>query len=62
MTRGHEVTLAKQQRRLVFRKFSFSERSVNDWDRLSAVRLRCQQCSYVKKNGHIPQKIDELDV
>ena len=36
MTRGHEVTLAKKQCRLDIRKFSFSQRTVNEWNRLSA--------------------------
>ena len=35
-TRGHGVTLAKKQRRLDIRQFSFSQRIVNDWNRLSA--------------------------
>ncbi len=35
-TRGHEVTLAKEQYRLYIRKFSFSQRIVNEWNRLSA--------------------------
>ena len=34
--RGHGVTLAKKQRRLDTIKFSFSQRTVNDWNRLSA--------------------------
>ena len=36
MTRGHGVTLAKKQCRLDIRKFSFSQRTVNEWNRLSA--------------------------
>ena len=32
-TRGHGVTLAKKQRRLDIRKFSFSQRTVNEWNR-----------------------------
>ena len=36
MTRGHGVTLAKKQYRLDIRKFSFSQRTVNEWNRLSA--------------------------
>ena len=36
MTRGHGVTLAKKQCRLNIRTFSFSQRTVNDWNRLSA--------------------------
>ena len=32
-TRGHGVTLAKKQCRLDIRKFSFSQRTVNEWNR-----------------------------
>ena len=35
-TRGHGVTLAKKQCRLDIRKFSFSQRTVKKWNRLSA--------------------------
>ena len=35
-TRGHGVTLPKKQCRLNIRKFSFSQRTVNEWNRLSA--------------------------
>ena len=35
-TGGHGVTLAKKQCRLDIRKFSFSQRTVNEWNRLSA--------------------------
>ena len=35
-TRGHGVTLAKKQCRLDIRKFSFSQRTGNEWNRLSA--------------------------
>ena len=35
MTRGHGVILAKKQCRLDIRKFSFSQRTVNEWNRLS---------------------------
>ena len=35
MTRGHGVTLAKKQCRPDIRKFSFSQRTVNEWNRLS---------------------------
>ena len=34
-TRGHGVTLAKKQCRLDNRKFSFSQRVVSEWNRLS---------------------------
>ena len=35
-TRGHGITLAKKQCRLDIRKVSFSQRTVNEWNRLSA--------------------------
>ena len=35
-TRGHGVTLAKKQCILDIRKFSFSQRTINEWNRLSA--------------------------
>ena len=35
-TRGHGVTLAKKQYRLDIRKVSFLQRTVNEWNRLSA--------------------------
>ena len=36
-TRGHEVTLAKDQCRLDIRKNSFSQRNINEWNKLSTV-------------------------
>ena len=35
-TRGHGITLEKKQCRLDIRTFSFSKRTVNEWNRLSA--------------------------
>ena len=35
-TRGHGVTLAKKQCRLDIRKFYFSQRTIKEWNRLSA--------------------------
>ena len=34
-TRGHEVTLVKDQCRLDIRKYSFSYRTINEWNKLS---------------------------
>ena len=34
-TRGHEVKLVKDQCRLDIRKYSFSQRTINDWNKLS---------------------------
>ena len=36
ITRGHDCTLVKGQNRLNFRKYSFSQRTVNEWNKLSA--------------------------
>jgi len=35
-TRGHEVVLVKDQCRLDVRKYSFSQRTINEWNRLAA--------------------------
>ena len=35
ITRGHSFTLVKKQNRLDVRKFSFSQRSINVWNKLS---------------------------
>jgi len=35
-TTEHGLTLAKKQHRLDIRKFPFSQRTVNEWNRLSA--------------------------
>ena len=34
-TRGHEVNLVKDQCRLDIRKHSFSQRTINEWNKLS---------------------------
>ena len=34
-TRGHEVTLVKDQCRLDIRKYSLSQRTINEWNNLS---------------------------
>ena len=34
-TRGHDFTLVKEQSRLDVRKYSFSQRTVNEWNKLS---------------------------
>ena len=35
ITRGHSFTLVKKQSRLDVRKFSFSQRTINVWNKLS---------------------------
>ena len=36
ITRGHYFTLVKGQSRLDLRKYSFSQRTVNEWNKLPA--------------------------
>ena len=36
ITRGHDFTLVKGQNRLDFRKYYSSQRTVNEWNKLSA--------------------------
>ena len=40
VTRGHNFTLVKKQSRLDVRKFSFSQRTINVWNKLS------EECVY----------------
>ena len=47
-TRGHDFTLMKEQNRLDFRKYSFSQRTVNEWNKLSAV---CVHSTVLKLNS-----------
>ena len=48
-TRGHGVTLAKKQCRLDIRTFSFSQRTVNEWNRLSAESVGASSVNKFKK-------------
>ena len=48
-TRGHGVTLAKKQCRLDIRKFSFSQRIVNEWNRFSADCVGASSVNIFKK-------------
>ena len=45
ITRGHNFTLVKKQSRLDVRKFSFSQRTINVWNKLSE---ECVHASSVK--------------
>ena len=46
-TRGHEVKLVKDQCRLVIKKYSFSQRTVNECNKLS---MDCITASSVNKS------------
>ena len=54
-TRGHEVTLVKDQCGLDIRKYSFSQTTINDWNKLStycvtASSVNMSSITYVKLN------------
>ena len=54
--RGHGVTLAKKQCRLDIRKFSFSQRTVNERNRLSADCVGASSVNIFKNyHRHIPK-------
>ena len=58
-TRGHRVTLAKKQCRLEsdIRKFSFSQRTVKEWNKLSPDCVSASSVIMFKnKSTYIPQK------
>ena len=52
-TRGHGVTIAKKQCRLDFRKLSFSQRTINEWNRLSADCVGASSVNMFKTNIEI---------
>ena len=47
-TRGHGVTLAKKQCRLDIRQFSFSQGTVNEWNKLSPDLVGASSVSMLK--------------
>ena len=47
ITRGHDFTLVKKQSRLDVRKFSFSRRTINVWNKLST------ECVHASKNRQV---------
>ena len=46
--RGHNFTLVKKQSRLDVRKFSFSQRSINVWNKLSTECVRASSVNVFK--------------
>ena len=56
-TRGHEVKLVKDQCRLDIRKYSFSQRTVNEWNKLSTDCITDSNVNMFKKQvGTISQE------
>ena len=56
ITRGHNFTLVKKQSRLDVRKFSFSQRTINVWYKLSA---ECVHASSVNNFFMFKNRIDK---
>ena len=53
ITRGRNFTLVKKQSRLDVRKFSFSQRTINVWNKLSA------ECVHANSVNMVKNKIDK---
>ena len=53
ITRGHNFTQVKKQSRLDVRKFSFSQRSINVWNKLSA------ECVHASSVNVFKNRIDK---
>ena len=49
-TRGHEVTLVKDQCRLEIRKYSFIQRKINEWNKLSTDCIPASSMNMSKNN------------
>ena len=49
-TRGHGVTLAKKHCRIDIRQFSFSQITVNEWNKLSADCVGASNVNMFKNN------------
>ena len=49
ITRGHNFTLVKMQSRLDVRKFSFSQRTINVWNKLSPEYIHASSVYYVQE-------------
>ena len=52
-TRGHNFTLVKKQSRLDVRKFSFSQRTINVWNKLSS------ECVHASSVNMFKNRIDK---
>ena len=48
ITRGHNFTLVKKQSRLYVRKFSFSQRTIDVWNKLSTECVRASSVNMFK--------------
>ena len=53
MTRGHSYTLVKKENRLDVRKYSFSQRTINVWNKLST------DCVHASSVNRFNNRIDK---
>ena len=53
ITRGHNFTLVKKQSRLDVRKFSFSQRTINVWNKLA------EECVHAGSVNRFNNRIDK---
>ena len=66
-TRGHKVALVKDQCRLDIRKYSFSQRTVNEWNKLSTDCVTASSVNIIKtrlthiSGGWITHRFKMLD-
>ena len=64
-TSGHEVTLVKDQCRLDIRKYSFSQRTINEWNKLSTDCVTASSVNmfknkvdtYLRRAGYTDEKM-----
>ena len=62
-TRGHEVKLAKDQCSLDIMKYSFSQREINEWNKLSTDCITASSVNmfknrvdtYIRRAGYTPR-------
>ena len=61
-TGGHEVTLVKDQCRLDIKKYSFSQRTINEWNTLSTdcVNASCMNMLKTKQTNISGLHIDDV--
>ena len=51
VTRGHNYTLVKKQSRLDVRKYSFSQRTINVWNKLANYCVHASSVNYVQEQN-----------
>ena len=56
ITRGHNFTLVKKQSRLDVRKYSFSQRTINVWNKLSTDCVHATSVN-VFKNSQVSRRV-----